>query len=91
MRGARRETLSRVSGITTWAEGGAKLLSHPGCPRGSFLPLCGPRSSSPKRRDGATKQRVDGSMHVNQMGDLKGLVGVQFVLRSKTDCLQGTN
>ena len=32
MQGARRGTRSRVSRITPWAEGGAKLLSHPGCP-----------------------------------------------------------
>ena len=30
-------TRSRVSRIMPWAEGGAKLLSHWGCPRGSFL------------------------------------------------------
>ena len=30
--GARHETRSRVSRITPWAEGGAKSLSHPGCP-----------------------------------------------------------
>ena len=28
---------SRVSRITPWAEGGAKLLSHPGCPYLDFL------------------------------------------------------
>ena len=33
MQGARRGTRSRVSRITPWAEGGAKLLSHLGCPR----------------------------------------------------------
>ena len=27
---------SRVSRITPWAEGGAKLLSHPGCPLFGF-------------------------------------------------------
>ena len=32
MQGARRGTPSQVSRITPWAEGGAKLLSHPGCP-----------------------------------------------------------
>ena len=32
MQGARRGTRSRVSRVTPWAEGGAKLLSHPGCP-----------------------------------------------------------
>ena len=32
MQGARRGTRSRVSRITPWAEGGAKPLSHPGCP-----------------------------------------------------------
>ena len=31
MRGARRGTQSRVSGIRPWAEGSAKLLSHLGC------------------------------------------------------------
>ena len=30
--GARHETRSQVSRIRPWAEGGAKLLSHPGCP-----------------------------------------------------------
>ena len=29
MQGARRRTPSQVSRITPWAEGGAKLLSHP--------------------------------------------------------------
>ena len=32
MQGARRETRSLVSKIRPWAEGSAKLLSHPGCP-----------------------------------------------------------
>ena len=32
MQGARCGTQSWVSRITAWAEGGAKLLSHPGCP-----------------------------------------------------------
>ena len=32
MQGARRGTPSWVSRIRPWAEGGAKLLSHPGCP-----------------------------------------------------------
>ena len=32
MQGARRGTRSRVSGITPWAEGNTKPLSHPGCP-----------------------------------------------------------
>ena len=32
MQGARRGTRSRVSRITPWAEGGAKPLSHRGCP-----------------------------------------------------------
>ena len=32
MQGARRGTRSQVSRITPWAEGGAKPLSHPGCP-----------------------------------------------------------
>ena len=33
MQGARRGIRSRVSRITPWAEGSAKPLSHPGCPR----------------------------------------------------------
>ena len=33
MQGAWRGTRSRVSRIRPWAEGGAKPLSHPGCPR----------------------------------------------------------
>ena len=33
MQGPRRGTRSRVSRIMLWAEGGTKLLSHPGCPR----------------------------------------------------------
>ena len=37
MQGARHGTRSRVSRITPWAEGGAKLLSHPGCPMKYFL------------------------------------------------------
>ena len=32
MQGAQCGTRSWVSGITPWTEGGAKLLSHPGCP-----------------------------------------------------------
>ena len=32
MQGARRRTQSRVPRITPWVEGGAKPLSHPGCP-----------------------------------------------------------
>ena len=35
MQGARRGTRSRVPRVMPWAEGGAKLLSHPGCP-GSY-------------------------------------------------------
>ena len=37
MKGARRGTQSWVSRITPWAEGGAKPLSHPGCPCHNFL------------------------------------------------------
>ena len=33
MQGARHGTRSQVSRITSWAEGGAKLLSHPGYPK----------------------------------------------------------
>ena len=33
MQGARSGTQSRVSRITPWAEGGAKPLRHPGCPK----------------------------------------------------------
>ena len=32
MQGARHRTLSRGSRAMPWAEGGAKPLSHPGCP-----------------------------------------------------------
>ena len=32
MQGAQRGTRFRVPRITPWAEGGAKLLNHPGCP-----------------------------------------------------------
>ena len=32
MQGAQCRTQSQVSRITPWAEGGAKPLSHPGCP-----------------------------------------------------------
>ena len=32
MQEAQRETRSQVSRIMPWAEGGAKPLSHPGCP-----------------------------------------------------------
>ena len=39
MQGAWRGTRSRVSRITPWAEGGAKPLRHPGCPRFLFLNL----------------------------------------------------
>ena len=31
--GARRGTRSPVSRTTPWAQGGAKPLSHPGCPK----------------------------------------------------------
>ena len=36
MQGARRGTRSPVSRIRPWAEGGAKPLSHPGCPKEEF-------------------------------------------------------
>ena len=36
MQGAQRETRSRVPRIRPWAEGGAKSLSHPGCPTNYF-------------------------------------------------------
>ena len=36
MQGAQRGTPSRVSRIRPWAEGGAKPLSHLGCPRRGF-------------------------------------------------------
>ena len=43
MQGAGRGTRSRVSRITPWAEGGAKPLSHPSCPKfmllNTILPL----------------------------------------------------
>ena len=32
MQGAQRGTRSQVSTIMPWAKGGAKPLSHPGCP-----------------------------------------------------------
>ena len=35
--GAGCRTLSRVPRITPWAKGGAKPLSHGGCPKLSFL------------------------------------------------------
>ena len=34
--GARLGTRSRVSRILPWTEGGAKLLSHPDCPRNVY-------------------------------------------------------
>ena len=37
MQGAQCGTWSRVSRIRLWAEGGAKPLSHPGCPKPDFL------------------------------------------------------
>ena len=37
MQGARCGTGSQVSRITPWAEGGAKLLNHWGCPRFSNI------------------------------------------------------
>ena len=37
MQGARQGTRSWVSRITPWAEGGAKPLSHLGCPTQAFL------------------------------------------------------
>ena len=39
MQGAGCGTLSRVSRIRPWAEGGAKLLSHLGCPELEFLKM----------------------------------------------------
>ena len=36
MQGARHGTQSRVSRIRPWAEGGAKPLSHLGCPKQLF-------------------------------------------------------
>ena len=39
MQGAQHGTQSRDSRITPWAEGGAKPLSHLGCPGMSFLLL----------------------------------------------------
>ena len=39
MQGARHGTRSRVSRITPWAEGGAKPLSHRGCPKVFLLIL----------------------------------------------------
>ena len=41
MQGARHGTRSWVSRITPWAEGSAKLLSHPGYPEFLFLSLPG--------------------------------------------------
>ena len=40
MQGAWRGTQSRVSRITPWTEGGAKPLSHRGCPKTSFKGQC---------------------------------------------------
>ena len=37
MQGAQPGTRSWVSRITPWTEGGAKLLSHLGCPLGTYL------------------------------------------------------
>ena len=37
MQGAQRVTLYRVSRIMPWAEGGAKPLSHPGCPLSALI------------------------------------------------------
>ena len=37
MQGAQRGTQSQVSRITPWAEDGAKLLSHLGCPKMKVL------------------------------------------------------
>ena len=37
MLGARHRTRSWVSRVTSWAEGGTKLLSHPGCPKIQIL------------------------------------------------------
>ena len=47
MQGARHGTGSWVSKITPWTEGGAKLLSHPGCPPSeSFDSRVGPEGAS---------------------------------------------
>ena len=41
MQGAPRGTRSQVSRIRPWAEGGAKPLSHPGCPiLGFSISIC---------------------------------------------------
>ena len=37
MQGARRGTRSRDPRVTSWAEGGAKPLSHPGFPNHCFF------------------------------------------------------
>ena len=51
MQGARRGTRSRVSRITPWAEGGAKVLSHPGCPNYHLQPkFCFPEAGFPGGR-----------------------------------------
>ena len=42
MQGAQRRTRSRDPRVTPWAEGGVKLLSHPGCPSYYFLRLLVP-------------------------------------------------
>ena len=40
MQGARRTTRSQDPGVTPWAEGGTKPLSHPGCPIFFSYGLC---------------------------------------------------
>ena len=55
MQEARRGTRSRVSRITPWAEGGAKPLSHPGCP--DFLLYIYKRFIYLKERIGIVRER----------------------------------
>ena len=49
MQGARWGTRSQDPRITTWAEGGAKPLSHPGIPYGLSFPKCKKRNRGHRR------------------------------------------
>ena len=60
MQGARCGTWSWVSRITPWAEGGAKPLSHPGCPTISF-------KNKTKIQRGYNLHKVTAGKHQNQI------------------------
>ena len=57
MQGARRGTQSWVPRITPWTEDGAKLLSHPGCPKRRIL-------KDKKLNEESCRERVSLKVHL---------------------------